>query len=87
MGFLCEKITRAIQLDADEILLNINNFFQGMLIRTLGIEQIKQQILIKPSLRYRRLEKLHKPRNIQFSLWSNDKSSSKLSNARCESEL
>jgi hypothetical protein len=45
MGFLCEKITRAIQLDADEILLNINNFFQGMLIRTLGIEQIKQQIL------------------------------------------
>ena len=80
MGFLCEKITRAIQLDADEILLNINNFFQGMLIRTLGIEQIKQQIL-------RRLEKLHKPGNIQFSLWSNDKSSSKLSNARCESKL
>ena len=43
MGFLCEKITRAIQLDADEILLNINNFFQGMLIRTLGIEQIKHK--------------------------------------------
>jgi len=53
MGFLCEKITRAIQLDADEILLNINNFFQGMLIRTLGRANQATNSptsLIKPSL-------------------------------------
>ena len=48
MGFLCDKISR-ITIDPDEVLANINKFFQGMLIRTLGIDQIKEQVLSRIS--------------------------------------
>ena len=50
MGFLCDKISR-ITIDPDEVLANINKFFQGMLIRTLGIDQIKEQVLARISSR------------------------------------
>ena len=43
MGFLCESLTRG-RLNADQIVENINKFFQGMLIRQIGIEEIKEKI-------------------------------------------
>ena len=46
MGFVCDTISR-IRLNPDEILSNLNNFFQGMLIRTSGIDQIKERVLAR----------------------------------------
>ena len=46
MGFVCDTISR-IRLNPDEILSNLNNFFQGMLIRTSGIDQIKDRVLAR----------------------------------------
>ena len=43
MGFVCDTISRA-KLDADQILENINKFFQGMLIRSTDIDQIKERV-------------------------------------------
>jgi hypothetical protein len=43
MGFLCESLTRG-RLNADQIVENINKFFQGMLIRQIGIDEIKEKI-------------------------------------------
>ena len=45
MGFVCDTIQRTVRLDPDQILSNLNNFFQGMLIRTSGIDQIKERVL------------------------------------------
>ena len=43
MGGLCDSIFRG-KLDADQIVANINKLFQGMLIRKLSIDQIKEKI-------------------------------------------
>jgi len=43
MGMLCESLTRG-RLNADQIVENINKLFQGMIIRQLGVEQIKEKI-------------------------------------------
>ena len=43
MGILCDSLTRG-KLNADQIVENINKFFQGMLIRTIGVDQIKEKI-------------------------------------------
>ena len=40
---LCESLTRG-RLNADQIVENINKLFQGMIIRQLGVEQIKEKI-------------------------------------------
>ena len=40
---LCEQIGRNV-LNADKILENINKFFQGMIIRQLGIDQITESV-------------------------------------------
>ena len=45
MGFVCDTIQRTVRLDPDQILSNLNKFFQGMLIRTSGIDQIKERVL------------------------------------------
>ena len=45
MGFLCDSLTRG-RLNADQIVENINKLFQGMLVRTLGIDQIKEKIRV-----------------------------------------
>ena len=46
MGFICDTIQR-VRLDPDQILANLNKFFQGMLIRTSGIDQIKERVLAR----------------------------------------
>ena len=43
MGMLCNSLTRG-RLDADQIVENINKLFQGMLVRTLGVDQVKEKI-------------------------------------------
>jgi hypothetical protein len=43
MGMLCDSLTRG-RLDADQIVENINKLFQGMVVRTLGVDVIKQKI-------------------------------------------
>ena len=43
MGIICDSISR-YKLDADQILANLNSLFQGMLIRTAGIDQIKERV-------------------------------------------
>ena len=43
MGMLCDSLTRG-RLNADQIVENINKLFQGMIIRQLGVEQIKEKI-------------------------------------------
>ncbi len=43
MGVLCESFTRG-RLNADQILENINNLFQGMLVRQIGIDEVKEKI-------------------------------------------
>jgi len=43
MGILCDSITRG-KLNADQIVENINKFFQGMLIRSTGVDQIKEKV-------------------------------------------
>jgi len=43
MGMLCESLARG-RLNADQIVENINKLFQGMIIRQLGVEQIKEKI-------------------------------------------
>ena len=40
---LCDSLTRG-RLNADQIVENINKLFQGMIIRQLGVEQIKEKI-------------------------------------------
>ena len=40
---LCESLARG-RLNADQIVENINKLFQGMIIRQLGVEQIKEKI-------------------------------------------
>ena len=90
MGFLCEKISR-VTIDPDEVLANINKFFQGMLIRTLGIDQIKEQVLSRISSK--QAFDLEGWKNfiiqeiIQFRIWSDNKSCSCRSHARCPNQL
>ena len=43
MGILCDSLTRG-RLNADQIVENINKFFQGMLIRQIGVDEIKEKI-------------------------------------------
>ena len=43
MGIVCDAIGR-YKLDADQILANINQLFQGMLIRSSDIDQIKERV-------------------------------------------
>ena len=43
MGILCENLTRG-RLDADLILQNINKLFQGMIIRSIGIDTVKEAL-------------------------------------------
>lgn len=43
MGSLCDSIFRG-KLDADKIVENINKLFQGMIIRKLNIDQIKENV-------------------------------------------
>ena len=43
MGILCDSVTRG-RLNADQIVENINKLFQGMLIRQLGVDQIKEKV-------------------------------------------
>ena len=43
MGILCDSLTRG-KLNADQIVENINKFFQGMLIRQAGVDQIKEKV-------------------------------------------
>ena len=43
MGIICDSISR-LKLDPDQILANLNSLFQGMLIRTSGIDQIKERV-------------------------------------------
>ena len=43
MGILCDSLTRG-RLNADQIVENINKFFQGMLIRQAGVDQIKEKV-------------------------------------------
>ena len=43
MGILCDSLTRG-RLNADQIVENINKFFQGMLIRQIGVDQITEKV-------------------------------------------
>ena len=43
MGILCDSLTRG-KLNADQIVENINKFFQGMLIRQIGVDQITEKV-------------------------------------------
>ena len=43
MGILCDSLTRG-RLNADQIVENINKFFQGMLIRQVGVDQITEKV-------------------------------------------
>ena len=44
MGIICDSISR-YKLDADQILANLNQLFQGMLIRSSGVDQIKERVV------------------------------------------
>jgi len=43
MGILCDSLSRG-RLNADQIVENINKFFQGMLIRQIGVDQITEKV-------------------------------------------
>ena len=46
MGIICDSISR-YKLDADQILANLNKLFQGMLIRSSGVDQIKERVVAR----------------------------------------
>ena len=43
MGILCDSLPRG-RLNPDQIVENINKFFQGMLIRQIGVDQITEKV-------------------------------------------
>ena len=46
MGIVCDSLSR-LKIDPDLVLENLNKLFQGMLIRSSGIEQIKERVLAR----------------------------------------